>query len=115
MANYEEKRPWGEFQNILEEDYTKVKKITISPEQRPSYQYHEKRGEVWVIVQGLGEVTLEDETFKVGYGDIIQVKQGDKHRIKNIKQDQDLVFIEIQLGEYFGEDDITRIFDDYQR
>ena len=93
--NYKETRPWGQFENLLDSDYCKVKEITIKSGQAPSYQYHYKRSEVYV-------------------GDTILVPVLVKHRVTNIG-DEDLVFIEIQHGEYFGEDDIVRVQDSYGR
>lgn len=112
--NYKENRPWGEFENLLEEDYCKVKKIVIKPGQAPSYQYHYKRSEVWTIVQGEGELKLDEKMSSVKTGDTITVPVGSKHQIRN-SGNQDLIFIEVQLGEYFGEDDIVRLEDSYGR
>ena len=113
MRKYEFK-PWGSFINILDEKYTKVKQIVIKPGESPSYQYHHKRSEVWVIVQGTAEVRLDDTTNVYGVGDVIKIPTLAKHQPKNIGE-EDLVFIEIQLGEYFGEDDIVRLEDKYGR
>lgn len=107
-------RPWGTYTNILEEDYSKVKKIVINPGESPSYQYHFKRSEIWTIIKGTGEVKLNDETQICKVGDVIFVPREVKHSVKNIGEDE-LVFIEIQLGEYFGEDDIVRLEDKYGR
>ena len=63
--NYKEQRPWGEFENLLDSEICKVKQIIIKPGQAPSYQYHFKRSEVWVLIQGEGELKIEDEIFKV--------------------------------------------------
>jgi mannose-6-phosphate isomerase-like protein (cupin superfamily) len=112
--NYKEQRPWGEFENLLDSEICKVKQIIIKPGQAPSYQYHFKRSEVWVLIQGEGELKIEDEIFKVETGDIVNVPVETKHQIKNTGT-EDLIFIEIQLGEYFGEDDIVRIEDNYGR
>lgn len=112
--NYKEERPWGNFENILDEAYCKVKKITIKPGQAPSYQYHYKRSEVYVIVQGKASVKLDDSVREYSVGEIVVVPLMAKHQIKNIG-DVDLIFIEVQHGEYFGEDDIVRIEDNYGR
>ena len=112
--NYLEKRPWGSFENILDEKICKVKKIIISPEQSPSYQYHFKRSEVWVIVQGKGQLKLDGELSDIIQGDVIKIPTKSKHQIKNIGED-DLIFIEVQLGESFEEDDIVRLEDNYGR
>ena len=113
--NYKETRPWGTFENLLESDDCKVKEIIIKPGQSPSYQYHHKRSEVWVITQGKGELKLEDETSPVRKGQVVFVRRLAKHQIKNTEEDVDLKFIEVQLGEYFGEDDIVRLEDAYGR
>ena len=112
--NYKETRPWGIFENLLDKEYCKVKQIIIEPGQAPSYQYHFKREEVWVIVQGEGELNLDGEKTIVKKGQIIHVPVQAKHQIKN-NSENNLIFIEIQLGEYFGEDDIVRLEDNYGR
>ena len=112
--NYEEERPWGKFENILDEDYCKVKQITIRPGHSPSYQFHYKRSEVYVIVKGKASVKLDGVEKEHSVGDTILVPVMTKHQIRNIGED-DLVFIEVQHGEYFGEDDIVRIEDGYGR
>jgi mannose-6-phosphate isomerase len=114
MENYKETRPWGTFENLLDTGYCKVKEIVIKSGQAPSYQYHFKREEVWVVVQGSGELKLDGEITKVTKGQIIHVPLKAKHQIKN-NGENDLVFIEVQMGEYFGEDDIVRLEDNYGR
>ena len=108
-------RPWGEYFVLENEESHKVKRTRVKPGGRLSYQYHHKRSEVWTIVSGVGGITLDGETKDFFYGDVIQIPQGMKHRIENPSADQDCVFIEVQLGTYFGEDDIVRIEDDYDR
>ena len=112
--SYKENRPWGNFENLLDTDYCKVKKIIIHPNQSPSYQYHFKRSEVWVVVQGSGELKLNDKITSVGLGEIVHVPAKAKHQIKNTSK-IDLIFIEVQIGDYFGEDDIVRLEDKYGR
>ena len=114
MSNYKEERPWGSFENLLDEDNSKVKKIVIKPGHRPSYQYHHKRSEHWVIVSGQASVTIDDEEREYTSGQHVFIPVGAKHRIKNTGK-EDLTFIEVQCGTYFGEDDIVRLDDDYQR
>lgn len=114
MKNYKETRPWGTFENLLDTNYCKVKQIIIKPGQAPSYQYHFKREEVWVVVQGEGELKLNNEITSVFIGQIIHIPVKAKHQIKN-NSNEDLIFIEVQLGEYFGEDDIIRLEDNYGR
>jgi len=112
--NYKEERPWGSFENLLDEEYCKVKRLIIKPGQRPSYQYHHKRSEHWVIVQGFAKVTLDDEEVQLVAGENVFVPIGSSHRIENVGE-EDLIFIEVQCGTYFGEDDIVRLEDDYKR
>ena len=111
---YKEKRPWGKFENLLDRDYCKVKEIVISPNEAPSYQYHLKRSEVWVIIKGKGQLKLDDNLIDVESGSVLRIPVKAKHQILNTG-DEDLVFIEVQVGEYFGEDDIVRIEDKYGR
>ncbi len=112
--NYIEERPWGKFENLLDAEYCKVKRITVSPGQRLSYQYHHKRAEHWVIVSGQANVILDDESIELCAGQSVFIPIGAKHRVQN-SGSQDLIFIEVQCGTYFGEDDIVRLSDDYQR
>jgi len=108
-------RPWGNYEVLLDDEDCKVKKITIKPKSRPSYQYHHKRSEIWIMVSGHGQVTLDDKERFVTSGDIIEVPIECRHRIENQDESKNLVFIEIQQGTYFGEDDIVRVSDDYDR
>ena len=114
MSNYKEERPWGSFENLLDTDYCKVKRIIVKPGQRLSYQFHYKRNECWVIVQGKANVTLDGNESVFIEGQIVDIEYGTKHRVEN-KSNEDLIFIETQTGTYFGEDDIVRIEDDYGR
>lgn len=109
-----ENRPWGSYTTIKEADDHKVKTITVEPGKRLSYQTHEKRSEYWVIVSGTGTVTLDGVEDMCVAGDAFIIEQGIPHRIHNTGED-DLTFIEVQLGVYFGEDDIVRIEDDFGR
>lgn len=110
-----EERPWG-FYVILDDDkYGKTKRIHVDPKQRLSYQSHEKRNEVWVIQQGAGKVILNDKEIDVKPGSLVAIPYGVKHRIENTHDLVPLVFIEVQFGSYFGEDDIVRYSDDYGR
>ena len=113
--NYVEKRPWGKFENLLDVEYCKVKRITIDPLQRISYQYHSKRKEAWTVVKGRGVVTLNGSAISVVKGDTVTIPFETKHRIENIDNEDELIFIEVQSGTYFGEDDIVRLSDDYNR
>ena len=107
-------RPWGHYDVLLDTDYCKVKQITVKPNQRLSYQRHEKREEYWTIVKGQATVTLNDKETVLSEGQQIHIPLQTNHRIAN-KFSEPLIFIEIQRGSYFGEDDIIRIEDDYGR
>ncbi len=112
--DYTEERPWGRFEVLVDSDNCKVKRITVYPAGRLSYQYHHKRSEVWTVVSGVATVTLDGEVGLHVYGETILIPQGVKHRVEN-RGVHNLVFIEVQHGSYFGEDDIVRIEDDYNR
>ena len=92
----------------------KVKRITVDPGQRLSYQRHHRRREHWFVVAGTALVTLDDTDHEVGVGESIDIPLGAAHRVTN-KGDEPLVFVEVQQGDYFGEDDIVRLDDDYGR
>jgi mannose-6-phosphate isomerase len=110
----QDQRPWGRY-FVLEDAKThKVKRIVVNPKGRLSYQYHKHRAEVWTIVKGKGRITLDGIVKDYNPGEVAQIPLGAKHRIENPFED-DLVFIEVQHGDYFGEDDIVRIEDDYDR
>lgn len=109
-----EDRPWGKFYVIHDELLYKLKRIEINPSERLSYQFHKKRSEAWTIIQGIGLITLDGINKKIKPGETVIITQGVKHRIEN-KGKEKLIFIEVQTGSYFGEDDIVRIQDDYNR
>lgn len=108
------KTPWGSYKVIDSQPNYQIKEIVVKPEQAPSYQYHFKRKETWVIINGKGELKLNDELYIIETGDTIDIGFKDKHQVKNIGK-EDLVFVEIQTGTYFGEDDIVRLNDLYGR
>jgi mannose-6-phosphate isomerase len=114
MNNMTETRPWGKFEILLDSDKTKVKRITVNPGGELSLQYHHKRSEHWIVVEGIATVTLNNSEAEVNAGDSVYIPVGTKHRVANYGQ-EDLVFIEVQTGTYFGEDDIVRIEDKYNR
>ena len=113
-AKESEKRPWGCFFVIHDEPTYKLKRIEVNPGGRLSYQYHNKRSEAWTIVDGIGYTTINGVEKDFSNGDTIIIPQGVKHRIEN-RGSEKLVFIEVQTGSYFGEDDIVRVEDDYNR
>jgi len=109
-----EERPWGYFEVLLDTPYTKVKEITVEPGHRLSYQSHEKRQEQWTVVKGNLTVIIDGTEHTVYTGKSIHIPWGCKHRAWN-KTDDVVQFIEVQTGTYFGEDDIHRYEDDYER
>lgn len=109
-----EVRPWGSYEVLQESAVHKVKSITVNPGKRLSYQRHEKRAEHWFIVTGNAEVTIDGKISKLQPGETVDIGIQVAHRIANIGK-EDLVFIEVQTGSYFGEDDIVRLEDDFGR
>jgi mannose-6-phosphate isomerase len=115
LTRAKHKSPWGTWEVLEDEDSYKVKKIVMKTSHRLSYQRHLYREENWFIVQGKAKVTLDDKEQILESGDFIHIPKKSKHRIENIAAKEDLIFIEIQRGSYFGEDDIERFQDDYGR
>jgi mannose-6-phosphate isomerase len=107
-------RPWGEY-TVLEDAPTfKVKRIEVRPGKRLSLQKHQRRSEHWFVVQGSGQVVLDERTVEVAAGTSVDIPAGTAHRVTNTGQ-ADLIFVEVQHGTYFGEDDIIRLQDDFGR
>lgn len=107
-------RPWGHYVVLADEDDHKVKRIVVDPGQRLSLQRHQKRSEHWYAVSGEGVVTRDDEEVRLTPGKATDIPQGAWHRVRN-DGGAPFVFIEVQRGSYFGEDDIERKEDDYGR
>ena len=107
-------RPWGSYQVLLESSTYKIKKICVKCGCRLSLQKHHHRNEHWIVVSGTANITLEDKTFDLHPNESTYIPMGQTHRLAN-KGKIDLVLIEIQMGEYLGEDDIIRIEDDFRR
>jgi mannose-6-phosphate isomerase-like protein (cupin superfamily) len=109
-----DERPWGSWHVLDRGPGYQVKRIEVRPGQRLSYQTHERRAEHWSIARGTATCTLDGETFEVTVGGSVDVPVGMPHRIANLHS-EDLVVIEVQRGDYLGEDDIVRLDDDYGR
>jgi mannose-6-phosphate isomerase-like protein (cupin superfamily) len=109
-----EVRPWGSFHVLDEGKNFKVKRIEVLPGKRLSYQRHTRRSEHWFVTCGTAKVTLNDREILVKTGQSVDISVGDKHRVEN-PGSKILIFIEIQTGDYFGEDDIERFEDDFGR
>lgn len=115
MVNEFDERPWGNYTVLDEGERFKVKRIEVLPEKRLSYQKHKRRAEHWFVVRGTAKVTLNDKEILVKTGEAIDIALGDAHRVENPDAKELLVFIETQTGDYFGEDDIVRLEDDFGR
>ena len=110
-----DERPWGNY-TVLDDQAPdhKVKRIVVNPGKRLSYQVHAKRSEHWFIVAGVATVVLDGETFERRPGESVDIAIGAAHRCEN-HGEEPVVFIEVQSGTYFGEDDIVRLEDDFGR
>ncbi len=109
-----DERPWGSFTVLDEGEGYKVKRIEVLPGKRLSYQKHAQRAEHWFVTQGTAKVTLDGEDFIVKKGEAIDISLGTAHRVENPAEEL-LIFIEVQQGDYLGEDDIVRLEDDFGR
>lgn len=109
-----EERPWGKYFVLADEPGYKLKRTEVLPEHSLSYQYHHHRQEYCTVVEGETLLVLNEKEIVVKYGESIHIPLGAKHRIEN-RTSEILIFIEVQTGTYFGEDDIIRLEDDYSR
>ena len=108
------RKPWGGYLTIRAEPGFQVKRIWVNKGQSLSLQSHKHRSEHWIIVAGTAEIILGSKQLKLKAGENIFIKQGVKHRLANRGANL-LVVIEVQLGDYLGEDDIIRYKDIYGR
>ena len=109
-----EERPWGNYRVLHRQPGIQVKRIEVKPGLRFSLQRHLRRTEKWVVIEGQGLATLGDAQLRTKKGDLLEVPCGLVHRLQNTGT-VPLVFIEVQFGEYLGEDDIIRLEDDFKR
>ena len=109
-----EVRPWGAFWVLEDLPHYKLKRLRVLPGNRLSLQLHHKRQEHWIVVQGVADITVGDKTWQAPVGEYIHIPCEAQHRLGN-SGTEPVEIIEIQLGNYFGEDDITRAEDDYGR
>ena len=107
-------RPWGSYDSVHEGEGFKVKHITVRPGQRLSLQSHRQRAEHWIVVRGIARVTRNGETFLVQENESTFIPKGARHRLEN-PGDAPLELVEVQTGDYLGEDDIVRFEDAYGR
>ena len=106
--------PWGSFEVLAEAPGYKVKRITVEPGGSLSLQLHHHRAEHWFVVAGKGTVTVGSQEKSMRAGSSIDIPKKTQHRIRNAST-ENLVFIEVQTGEYCGDDDIERLDDIYGR
>jgi len=107
-------RPWGRYFKLYQESGVWVKRVEVNPGGRLSLQRHHRRSEKWIIVKGQGLAVVDGKEYPMSPGVILDIPVESEHRIGNIG-DEKLVFIEVACGDYLGEDDISRIQDDYVR
>ncbi len=107
-------RPWGYYEVLIEDLEHKVKRIVVYPGARLSLQKHRHRDEHWLIVSGEAVFTLNTDEIILGKGQSIDIPRGALHRVRNTGE-KDLVIVEVQTGDYFDENDIERVEDDYGR
>jgi mannose-6-phosphate isomerase-like protein (cupin superfamily) len=109
-----EKRPWGEFLVLEERPGFKVKRLHVKPGGRLSLQSHRHRGEHWTVAQGIATVTVGEQLLHLTPTRSVYIPAGVTHRLENLHPEP-LEVIEVQFGDYLGEDDITRYADIYNR
>jgi mannose-6-phosphate isomerase len=107
-------RPWGTYQTLALHNGFQVKIIKVNPQGKLSLQKHAKRAEHWVVVQGQPTITVDDDVRTYRVNDRVYIPIGSLHRMENAGT-EDAVIIEVQIGEYLGEDDIVRLDDIYGR
>ena len=107
-------RPWGGYEVLHQAPGTQVKRIEVKPGLRFSLQKHLKRSEKWIVIAGSGIATVGSREIAVTKGVFLDVPCGEIHRMQNTGKEL-LVFIEVQFGDYLGEDDIVRLADDFGR
>lgn len=107
-------RPWGFYKSTILTSHAQGKVITLFPKSELSLQEHKKREEHWVIIKGKGKMILGESILDIYPGKYIYIPKGCKHQIIN-DGDENIILSEVQLGQYFGEDDIIRHNDKYGR
>lgn len=107
-------RPWGWYETVSEAPGNKIKRIRVHPGQQLSLQKHHQRSEHWVVVQGTARITLDERQFDLRQGQACDIAVGQVHRLANLAQEA-VEIVEVQFGNYLGEDDIVRLQDEYDR
>lgn len=113
-VNATELRPWGSFTILEEGPGYKIKRIEVNPSHRLSLQMHHHRSEHWIVISGIAKVTCGEKERMLSTNESTYVPRFTSHRLENPGR-VPLVLIEVQNGEYLGEDDIVRFDDDYAR
>jgi len=108
-------KPWGFYKSTLYTELAQLKVITVFPDEELSLQEHKHREEHWVIIKGDAKIVLGESELFLNAGKYVYIPKSVKHQIVNLSKDENLIFAEVQLGEYFGEDDIIRYKDKYNR
>ena len=108
-------RPWGFYKTTVMNDYFQSKVISVNPKSQLSLQSHNYREEHWIVAHGNGTVQLDNSILNVACGSSIFIPKGCKHRLTNTDDKESLIITEVQIGDYFGEDDIIRYEDIYGR
>lgn len=108
-------RPWGFYRSLLTTAFTQAKILSVAPGQELSLQKHFHREEYWTVVRGEGIFRLDDDRFTVRRGFTVHIPREAVHWIRNTHQSEALILVEVQVGDYFGEDDIVRLSDKYHR
>ncbi len=114
MRGERDERPWGSYEVLEEAAGYKVKRLEVKPGARLSLQRHSRRGEHWVVVEGTADVVCGERQMRLAKGEHLHIPPETNHRLGN-SEDEMLTLIEVQLGDYLGEDDIVRLEDDYKR
>ena len=107
-------RPWGRYEVLVEQPGYKVKRIIVLPNEKLSLQLHNQRVEHWIVVSGEATITVDNKVSILLVDQSTYIPKGAKHRLEN-NTNKELVIIEVQLGDYLGEDDIKRFDDIYSR
>ena len=115
VINTKVERPWGSYEVLARGPGFQAKRLTVKPGQRLSLQWHHHRDESWIVARGTARVDLDAKTIDLGRGQTLNVPRTAKHRIANLSSIDPLEIIEVQTGDYLGEDDIVRESDDYGR
>lgn len=107
-------RPWGWYETVSEVPGNKIKRIGMHPGQQLSLQKHHQRAEHWVVVLGSARITVGEQVLTLAVGGHVDIAVGQVHRLANLTTEP-VEIVEVQFGDYLGEDDIVRLSDDYGR